>query len=352
MKRTISVKAAVTVAVVAVSAALAPVWAQEETASPADGEEAAAVVAQKKITPDKAFYPLFRVTRATGAVEVLRPSTTEWVAAENGHFYALGTTLRTRSDAVLEVKFGDEAKLTVVGAAEFVTEASASASAQTRAVVVKEGTLQISLPMTLPEGAFAVKAPFFVCGNLAGDSRIEYRSTGDGDEAVVRCVTGTMSVEGRHYRIARMAAANQLRIRSTGDDLFTSLRGESGDCKVVLDQGVFAQKDFESGETKNVARTLEYSLTPQCAIKIHRAKASQEGKMIVCTMTFDGSGNMKNRCVFAEGNAALNSGELVISVKNVEESAPATKAEDGETEAVEVAPADGEEKENKADSEN
>lgn len=341
MKRTISMKAAVAVATVSVFAALAPVFAQEESEAAKESAEDAAVVAPAK--PQKAFTQLVRCVRVEGTVQVLKPGAQEWVTAEEGRYYPLGSSFRAVAGLDGKVfgkfQFGEKATLTLKDAAEFGTTA-VDIGEQKREVVLKSGRIYVSLPRTLQEGLFFVRAPFFACSNLAGDSQFDYAATGDGDEAVVRCVTGSMALEGRHYKVARMGVANQVRIRTTGDGLFSSLRGESGDVKMVLDQGMGTEKNFETGEVKDVPKSLEFALSPQCAIKIWRRKLNSGDRMAVSIMTFDPAGVMKNRCAFAEGLSNVNSGELVVAprvVADVEKEK--AKAESEETETVEaVAP--------------
>ena len=204
--------------------------------------------------------------------------------------------------------------------------------------------MTLKLPRSLGEGLFKVVAPAFFCENLAGESVFDYANTHDGDEAVVRCVTGTISLKGDHYAIPRMGAANQIRIRTTGDRLFTSIRGESGGCTIALDQGLGTQKNFETGEVKDVPKKLDFLLSPKCAIKIFRAKASVGGGTSVSMMTFGASGDMLNRFAFAEGRSNVNSGELVISTKVPDAAASkgakaAADDEDDEAETVEAVPA-------------
>ena len=147
-------------------------------------------------------------------------------------------------------------------------------------------------------------------------------------------MTGAMAVEGSHYKIARMRAANQVRIRTTKDNLFTSLRGESGDYVVTLDQGLVQDKNFETGEVRDVPKLLDFSLSPQCAVKIFRRKAAVAGRMIVSIMTFNPAGDILNRCAFAENRANVNTGELVVP-----DSIPVTEKEkekDADAEAAET----------------
>ena len=281
-----------------------------------------------------------------GVTQVLKPGASEWTKAEEGRFYPLGSAVRTVSEAgspvSAEFSFGPEATIKLEGAAEAATRAI-QIGERARTLELKSGRVLVNLPRTLKEGLFSVSAPYFTCSNLAGESRFDYQPLGDGDEVVVRCVTGTMTLEGRHYRIPRMAAANQVRIRSTGDDLFSWLRGESGDSKVVLDQGMTTEKNFETGEEKDVPKTYEFVLSPRCAIKVFRRRSPVGGNMLVSMMAIDASGEIKSRCAFAEGRSNVNSGELVIApvaaASAEKEKAKAASEDTEEVEAVEAKPA-------------
>ena len=328
----------------AVCAVLSSACAEEEAeAKPADGEAVEGVPALDA-KPEKFFFPLVRCRLIDGcSVQVLRPKADDWSPAEEGRYYPLGSSFRVEpaeTDTVkAEFAFGDKVVLKATNVVEFATEAI-EIGAPSRTVLLKNGRFMLDLPRTLPDGLFMVKAPFFSCMNLAGESVFDYTLTGDGDEAVVRCVTGSMALEGRHYKIAQMRAANQIRIRTTQDDLFTSLRGESGDYVVTLDQGIIQDKNFETGEVKDVPKSLDFSLSPQCAIKIFRRKAAVAGRMIVSMMTFNPAGYILNRCAFAENRANVNSGELVvpdsIPLEADEKKKGASKAKDADAEAETV----------------
>ena len=323
---------------VAVCAALSPAYAEdEEEKKPAAEGEAVEGLPDLAAKPEKFFFPLVRCRLIEGcSVKVMKSPTADWTEAEEGRFYPLGSAFRVEAQEGAQVKaefaFGEKAVLKATNAVEFATE-EIEIGAPSRTVLLQKGRLFFDLPRSLPDGMFAVKAPFFACANLAGESVFDYASAGDGDEVVVRCVTGSMALQGQHYKIARMGAANQVRIRTTGDSLFTSLRGESGDYVVTLDQGLVQDKNFETGEVKDVPKTLDFSLSPQCAIKIFRKKAAVAGRMIVATMTFNPAGDILNRCAFAEGRSNVNSGELVVP-----DSIPAEKekAKDADAEAATV----------------
>ena len=343
MMRKISVQSALAVTAFSACVVFAPVCAQ-------DAEEPAAAAAEDGLPPPpseaKPFTALFRCVRVNGVTQVLKPGASEWTKAEEGRFYPLGSAVRTVSEAgapvSAEFSFGPEATIKLEGAAEAATRAI-QIGERARTLELKSGRVLVNLPRTLKEGLFSVSAPYFTCSNLAGESRFDYQPLGDGDEVVVRCVTGTMTLEGRHYRIPRMAAANQVRIRSTGDDLFSWLRGESGDSKVVLDQGVTTEKNFETGEEKDVPKTYEFVLSPRCAIKVFRRRSPVGGNMLVSMMAIDASGEIKSRCAFAEGRSNVNSGELVIApvaaASAEKEKAKAASEDTEEVEAVEAKPA-------------
>lgn len=328
---------------IAVCAVLSSACAEEEAeAKPAAEGEAAEGVPALESKQEKFFFPLVRCRLIDGcSVRVLKPKAADWDIVEEGRYYPLGSSFRVElgesAAPKAEFAFGAKVILKATNAVEFATE-EIEIGAQSRTVLLKNGRFMLDLPRTLPDGLFMVKAPFFVCLNLAGESVFDYALTGDGDEAVVRCVTGAMTLEGNHYKIARMRAANQVRIRTTNDNLFTSLRGESGDYVVTLDQGLVQDKNFETGEVKDVPKTLDFSLSPQCAIKIFRRKAAVAGRMIVSMMTFNPAGYILNRCAFAENRANVNSGELVVpdSIPLTETEKKKGKAKDADAEAAET----------------
>lgn len=343
MSRTISFKTTFALASVSVFAALAPALAQDEGAAekkPAATEESAEAAPAKA---EKVFFPLMRCKRADGKVMVLKPRTSEWVDAVEGRYYPFGSTVRVAADGAIKpdvvFEFGEKSAIVISSDAEFATR-EIEIGATARIIELLKGRVELKFPRTLGEGLIKVVAPAFRCENIAGESIFDYSNVNDGDEAMIRCVTGTISLKGSHYSIPRMGAANQVRIRTTGDQLFTSIRGESGDCKVLLDQGIGTEKDFETGETKEVPKTLEFSLSPQCSIKIFRAKSAVGGRTVVSTMTFDTTGRIVNRSAFAEGLSNVNSGELVVPEKLPEVEKTQKKVDDeDDAESIDAAPA-------------
>ena len=283
----------------------------EETA-PAETVAAPAKVAARH------FHTLVKLAYANDNVSVKLPRQTEFTSAVEGKFYPNGSVFRVvqsgTEPAVFE--FGPEASVKVSGNAEFGTR-EVPIGDNTRTVTMVSGQISVSLPRTMPTGLFTVSYPNFTVKDLAGESSHELLPSGDGDEAVVHVITGMLSVEGMHYSIARMSAADRIRIRTTGEALFSSLRGESGDYKVTLDQGITVYRDPISGVEKEQVRKLDYSLTPQCAIKLFRKRSQVGGRVAVSVMTFDPAGEIRNRYTFAEGTAKINFGEEIVRVQDI-----------------------------------
>ena len=266
----------------------------------------------------KHFHSLVRFVASDGDVKVKVPRANEFKAAVPGKFYPNGSMFvcAGAATAAAEFEFGKEATIKVFGDSEFSTR-DAEIGDQRRTVILTHGSLAASLPRTLPTGLFAVAYPNFTVKDMAGESRHELTLSGDGNEALVQVTTGMLAMEGLHYNIGRMSAADRIRIRTTGDALFTSLRGEAGDYKVTLDQGVVAFRDPITGAVSNQTRRIDFSLTPQCAIKIFRKRSQVGGRMAVSVMTFDPAGEMRNRFTFAEGTSSVNFGEEVVRIQDI-----------------------------------
>jgi len=258
--------------------------------------------------------PLCKRVEGTGFV---RKPGGEWEPAEEGRFYPFGFEYRAGKDSMLVVAFGASSSATVKNGAAFGTRAQAL-GVKSRTIYPISGLIELKLADNMPQGAFVVAAPGFTVVNPAGASRINYRDVGDGDEATVRCLTGSLAIEGRHFGIADMSSADEIRIRTSRDHLCTFLYGTSGDYVVKVDQGRRLREEFaEDGRLKMVVEKadLDWHLTPSTKILISRSVPSVGEKMSVHTMAFDAMGERKSECSFCETRAELNSGELVPKSK-------------------------------------
>ena len=317
------------------------IFAQED-ATVLQTEDGEAKIEQKDAAV-KAFRALPFCQQADGIAEVCLPGTAAWVAVEEGKFYPLGTSYRTCGESSqMIVAFGAESKAVITGDSSFGTLAQPLGVAS-RTVVVGNGSLKLDLARNLPEGSFFVTAPGFSIKNLAGESSIRFKVLPDGDEAVIRCVTGSLGIGGRHFDIPLMRAADEIRIRSTVDHLVTFLYGNSGDYIVKLDRGIVTRTDFDNdGNVKKVSApaTLDWHLSPKTKVRIDRMVPSVGERLSVAMMTFDAAGELKNNFAYAEGRAEVNSGELAAVAAS--EGTAAVKKATEDAEATITTPAEDE----------
>jgi hypothetical protein len=313
----------------------AQIFAQQENST---DEEAAVEVAAKKPAARASFFTTLPLCRLVEGVAEVRIPGKDWRVAEEGKFYPLGTAYRTREGGVMEVSFGTECTARISGDSDFATYAQ-SLSAKSRTIVLGDGLLELSLAANLPEGAFVVTASNFTVKNPAGKSKFEHKRTGDGDLVIARCVTGSFAVDGRHFSIAKMRAADELKIRSTHDNLETILYGTSGDYVVTLDVGmVFENVIADDGSTKKVAKkkNLDWNLSPDTKVRIQRMLPAIGERMSVDVTTWDASGEKKNWWTYTEGRAEVNSGEQVAAPKSDSDELVKRAAEATETTAADV----------------
>ena len=283
----------------------------EESGEAADGEEGEEGSAPQKQQP-KLFHLLPFCRSLEGQAEILIPGKQEWQPIEEGKYYPLGATYRTiGATTLLKIDFGPESSVSVAGEARFRTRRQ-ELGERSRALELVDGTISVKLPNQIVNGSFSVCAPGFTVTNMVGESVFTYKTTGDGDEATVRCVTQKLTVVGPHFTAPAMRAANEIKIRTTQDHLMTGLYGSRGDVMIRLDQGIVANKDFGTGVITNEPKYLDWKLSPQTAVRIHRANIphSKSGRQAVTVMTFDANGALHNRCAFADNMVEVNSGEL------------------------------------------
>ena len=302
------------VLVTAVALVSSALWAQEaEQAASADAATTASPAADRKV----AFTALALCRSVEGEAEVCRPGG-DWAAAEEGRFYPLGSSYRTGKDGRLVVSFGGDSSATIADRAEFGTRAQPLGE-KSRTVVLVRGLLSLKLADNLPEGAFFVTAPGFTVKNPAGESRYDYVDMGDGDKVTVRCVTGSLAVEGRHFSIPVMRSANEVVIRTSRDHLSTFLFGTSGDYVVKLDKDVRQREEFgDDGKMKltESREFAEFHLSPATKVVINRSVPAVGERMSAFIMAFDAAGKPVGEGIrLCEGRAELNSGELVAKEK-------------------------------------
>jgi len=305
----------------------------------ADGDAAIAELAGVKKISAKVFSTLPLCKSCAGRVEVRKPKSAAWESAQEGKYYPLGTAYRTLKGSSLVVQFGRNCTVTTEGEAVFGTRLQPLGD-DTRTVTLESGSIRLSVPENMKEGLFSIAAPGFTVRNPAGDSSYVYRTSGDGDEAVIRCITGTVKIEGRHFSVPTMRVSNQFRIRSSHDNLETLLYGEAGDFILRLDSGLVVKtKIDENGNVEHLDEPsfLDWHLSPETRVQINRAVPAIGQRLSVSVMTFDSKGELKNHFAFAEGRTNVNSGELAKSALDAKQKEVARRM--AEAAGPETAPA-------------
>lgn len=314
-----------TLTCVAALTAFVPAFAQDEeeaaetteetsAEAPAEGENAEQHISE---IDQRIFSVLPFCKRLEGRAEVRLPGKEEWAKVEEGRFFPLGSSFRTlTAESRFDLSFGREVMVSVVGTASFTTRQQ-GLDVKSRGISLDSGAIELKLPLNFPEKMFSVTAPGFSIENPAGVSRYVYRKTGDGDVALVRCVSGVLTVKGRHFTIPAMHAANELEIRTSQDVLFTGLFGKSGDYMCHIDTGIMEEMDWEQQKNVIVEKSLDWKISPRTAVRIHRKVPDIGKNLAVNVLTFDSNGELKNRWAFTEGRHEVNTGDQ----------GPATKAD-------------------------
>jgi len=287
---------------------------------------------KKSVPKTAAFAPLPFCRQVDGAAEVQKPMG-EWEPAEEGKYYPLGSSFRAGAECALELAFGAESSARIANGSEFAT-VEQPYGMPTRTLVLRSGTVDLKLADNLPDGAFFVLAQGFKVKNPVGESKYVMEPNADGEKITVRCVTGTLGIEGRHFDIPQMRAADEIVIRSSHDYLSTQLSGTSGDYIVWLDQGMRMKEEIDDeGNRKSVSEPAksEWHLSPSTRVVINRALPAIGTRMSVFVIAFDAAGERKSEFNFCEGRAEINSGELVVKEKTDGEELAKRAAEAAET---------------------
>ncbi len=268
----------------------------------------------------KTSYPFIRCREKSGTVQVQMPAATmpaateedderitrraywetHWdnsrngVEVKEGCCYPLGSIVRMNGEGKMSARcvfeFGDNASLVASEGAEFAITGSGGPKLT---LVILKGCVDLKLPLELKEGLFRVETPFCSCENLSGESRFKYclvdhsavrlfgndedDDIGRHDNIIVQCVTGSMTLSCGHFKFPRLVPANQMRItRVPGPrDEFvrsrytfvTSIKGEVGDCRALLDTENLFKYDIKTKEMLEKAKEFDFLLSPQCVIK-------------------------------------------------------------------------------------
>ena len=327
-----NLKKAFLASIAAFCAAAVPCFAQEDESAGAAAEQSGPSL--PGLRPAREFYiGSIRCTMASGTVLVRKPGEKEWVAVEAGRHYRLGSSFRCETKeknprvSSAEFALGEEPRIVISNNTEFAT-APATIDDPKRMISLVEGRLCARFPPISTNDTFKLATGGFSCKNITGEAWFDTKRQPDGERTTVRVASGTLTLDGLHFSVPEMKASNQFTIRTLEDGPFTSIRGEGGIFKIRISQGVERLLDTSTGEMKDEPRFLDFEMSPRAVVKIHRNRIPETERFIVCTMTFDAAGNLKNRCAFADEKWNINTGEMVVQDKDKlpEEPAPAAPA--------------------------
>lgn len=307
--------------------------AEEEAAEESDGKTADSKSVQDN---GKTFFLLPLTRTLDGEAQVLIPTKSEWQPVEEGKFYPLGSTYRTvGADSKLKIQLGTGVEVAMKGNSSFATLAQ-KLEVTTRTIALKGGTINVTLPRNLPDGQFFITSPGFTVINAAGESSYVYEQTGDGDKCWVKCLTGNLAVNGRHFSILPLRASQGFVIRNSSDFLLTAIYGKAGDLNVKLDTGLWETIDLDTKEKTSEQRFADFRLSPKMAVRIHRMMPEIGTDMSVTTMTFDANGNRRDLYWFAENHHETTGSDIIAEDNKEAEEAAKKAAEASDTEAVDV----------------
>ncbi len=267
----------------------------QENVVPAAVEPAAAATAEQ---PAKPFDPLVRLMNVRGPCEVKNPDVGQFAPVQDGKAYPLGTTVRTGPGGTAFILFSTQESVQVLESSEVVVSAPEGA-ADARQVTLVSGRIKTSLRDTLPEGCFAVLSPNASCKNMSGRGDFSLKADTTAETFQAATITGSARVEGPHYVIPALRAANTVHIQTALDRSFSRLTSASGDFAILLENGT---------ETP-----VNYGMSPKAVVKIWRENAPVGGRPIIATLVVSPTGMARHRFAYAVGRPTLATGELIAA---------------------------------------
>ena len=262
-----------------VAACMTAANAQDEEAQPAEtGDEAPAVAEQPLDASGKTFMPMVRIVQTRGTCEVNNPDVGSYAAAVEGKVYPLGTQFRTGADSLATLIFSSQESVQLSSSSEVLVSAP-EGNPDGRVVRLLAGRIKTYLRENLPEGSFCIELPNAVSTNVEG--RGEYALSGDanGETLLIKTITGAARIEGPHYQIPALRAANTVDIQTSADRSFSRLTSVSGDFAIILNKGE--------------EEPVNYGMSPKAVVKIWRENAPVGGRPVIAALVVSPTGIAK-----------------------------------------------------------
>ncbi|MFO7936377.1 MAG: hypothetical protein R6V06_02080 [Kiritimatiellia bacterium] len=259
-----------------------------------------------QLDQDVQFAHLVRVVSIHGVCEVKNPDDGTFKPARHNKAYPLESVFRTGPNSSCFLIFSSENNAELGEN----TEASVTGRKKNRltcdslTLQLIAGTVKTTLRETLKNSTFNIKTPNADVKDLTG--RAEYTLSFEDENELFEAatITGSSRIEGPHYTIPLLQAANTVNIMTSANRSFSRLTSVSGDFDIILPNG-----------TKE---PVTYGMSPNAIVKIWRETAPVGGRTIVSTLVISPTGMARHRFAYAEGRKALITGELVQKDEDLE----------------------------------
>ncbi len=285
------------------AAMLLTVNAQEEN-EVADNNEA--LIAPVATQPEIKFASLVRVVNIHGLCEVNNPDIGSFKPVRHNKAYPMGSTFRTGPGSSCFLVFSSDDSAELSENSETVITGASKDGITCPILTAKliSGTLKTSLRDNLKGSTFNINTPNADIRKITG--RGEYSLTAEGENKILQAatITGTASIEGPHYSIPSLQAANTVNITTSPNRSFSRLTSVSGDFSILLHNGT--------------EEPVNFGMSPKAIVKIWRENAPVGGRTVISTLVVSPTGMARHRFAYAEGRKALVTGELVQTEQKIE----------------------------------
>lgn len=275
---------------------LLTVSAQEEN-EVADNNDAQ--VAPVAAQTDTKFANLVRVVNIHGTCEVNNPDINSFKPALHNKAYPMGSRFRTGpgSSCFLVFSADDSAELTQNSEVMITGVSKDGITCHSLTAKLIAGKLNTSLRDNLKDCTFNINTPNADIKDMTG--RGEFSLTHEDNNEIFQAatITGRSSVDGPHYTIPALQAANTVNITTSPNRSFSRLTSVSGDFAIMLQNGT--------------EEPVNFGMSPKALVKIWRENAPIGGRTIVSALVVSPTGMARHRFAYAEGRQALITGELV-----------------------------------------
>ncbi len=275
------------------------------------------------LQPEAQFANLVRVANIQGVCEVNNPDVGSFKPAQHNKAYPMGSTFRTGPNSSCFLVFSPEDSAEVTAQTEIMVSGVSTNNKTCHILTARliSGTVKTALRDNLKGSVFNVNTPNADLKGLTG--RGEYAIHSDGENEILQAatITGIASIEGPHYTIPALQAANTVNILTAPNRSFSRLTSVSGDFSILLHNGT--------------EQPVNFGMSPQAIVKIWRTIAPVGGRTIVSTLVVSPTGMARHRFAYAEGRDVLQTGELVESQESPLDDIPELMLLSGQNKAKE-----------------